>query len=114
MKNNPYILPKEVKPVRYNLELTPNFKDLTFNGNVVIDLDIIKDTKGIKLNAQDLDIIKAELRQKENFKVVKINYNKKYQTASLLFDNLIKKGKAILMIEFKGKVNESLHGLYKS
>ena len=71
-----YVLPKNVKPLKYELELKPNFKDLTFNGKVVIDLDIIKDTKEIKLNAQDLEIVKAELRQKEIFKVVKINYNK--------------------------------------
>lgn len=108
---NPYILPKEVKPVRYNLEITPNFKDLTFTGKESIELKILKDTKEISLNIKDLEITSAKIK---NNKLKKILHNKKYQKVTFFFNKTIKKGSSILYLEFKSKIREDLRGFYKS
>ena len=105
---NPYILPKEVKPIEYNLELTPNFSNLTFTGKETIGLKILKKTKKITLNANSLKITKAEI--KDN-KIKNISYNKKYQTITFNFNKEIKNN---LYIEFKGNISKALHGFYKS
>ena len=111
---NPYILPRGVVPIRYSLELTPNFEDLAFIGREDIEIEIVKNTKKFVINSKDLVIINAQIIQNKANKIIKINYNKKYETVSFLSKNMIKKGKALLKLEFKGKISEGLHGLYKS
>jgi len=55
------ILPGNVIPRHYDLTLDPNFKDYTFAGDVVIDLDVVEDTKAISLNTLELDIHSTEI-----------------------------------------------------
>jgi hypothetical protein len=33
-------LPKNVTPINYNVELQPNLVDFTFNGKIVIDVNV--------------------------------------------------------------------------
>ncbi len=107
---NPYVLPKEVIPLRYTLELTPDFKSLNFSGKENIEINILKNTNKINLNSQNIKITKAEIKNNE---LKKISYNQKYQTATFTFKNKIK-GKISLYLEFNGKIREDLRGWYKS
>ena len=50
------ILPANVIPRHYNLTLEPDFKNLTYEGTVVIDLDVAEDSDSIALNTLDLKI----------------------------------------------------------
>ena len=106
---NPYVLPKEVVPLKYELELTPNFKNLTFTGKETVEINVLKNINKIALNAQNLKITKAEIK---NSKLKNISYNKKYQTATFMFNNKIK-GKINLYLEFNGKIREDLRGCIK-
>jgi aminopeptidase 2 len=50
------ILPANVIPRHYDLTLEPNFKDFTYDGHVIIDLDVVEDTTSISLNTLELKI----------------------------------------------------------
>lgn len=50
------LLPTNVVPHHYQLELEPDFDKFTFNGKVVIDLDVVTDSSSITLHALDLEI----------------------------------------------------------
>jgi aminopeptidase 2 len=50
------ILPGNVVPKHYDLTLEPNFKDFTYEGHVIIDLDVVEDTTSISLNTLELKI----------------------------------------------------------
>ena len=50
------ILPANVVPRHYNLTLEPDFKKFTFQGTVIIDLDVVEDSTSISLNTLDIDI----------------------------------------------------------
>ncbi len=50
------ILPANVIPRHYNLTLEPDFKNLTYEGHVIIDLDVVEDTNAISLNNLELKI----------------------------------------------------------
>ena len=47
------VLPKNVKPLHYDLTLEPNFETFEYEGKVVINLDVVEDTKSISLNTID-------------------------------------------------------------
>lgn len=50
------VLPANVIPRHYQLELEPDFDKFTFNGKVVIDLDIAEDSSSITLHSLEIDI----------------------------------------------------------
>lgn len=50
------ILPANVIPKHYDLTLEPDFKKLTYEGTVIIDLDVAEDSESISLNTLDLKI----------------------------------------------------------
>ncbi len=50
------ILPANVIPRHYDLTLEPDFEKLTYEGTVVIDLDVVEDSDSISMNTLDLKI----------------------------------------------------------
>ena len=57
----PTQLPRTAIPSHYAIEVTPHAAALTFDGKVAIDLQVIKPTRELVLNALDLDIAQATL-----------------------------------------------------
>lgn len=55
------LLPANVIPRHYNVTLEPDFKKLTFDGTVVIDLDVVEDSKSISLHTLELDIHSSKI-----------------------------------------------------
>lgn len=55
------LLPANVIPRHYHVTLEPDFKKLTFDGTVVIDLDVAEDSKSISLHTLELDVHTAKI-----------------------------------------------------
>lgn len=55
------LLPANVIPRHYHVTLEPDFEELTFEGTVVIDLDVAEESKSIALHALELDIHNAKV-----------------------------------------------------
>lgn len=55
------LLPANVIPRHYHVTLEPDLKKLTFDGTVVIDLDVAEDSKSISLHTLELDIHSAAI-----------------------------------------------------
>ena len=50
------ILPGNVVPTHYDLTVEPNFTKLTYEGSLIIDLDVAEDSTTIELNTLEIDI----------------------------------------------------------
>lgn len=55
------LLPANVVPRHYDLTLEPNFDKLTFDGTVVIDVDVVDESTSIAVNTLELDIHSAKV-----------------------------------------------------
>ena len=102
-----------VKPINYDLEFEPNFKNFTFSGKEIIDIKIPSQTNQIKLDAAELKIKNCYVVSKNETIKVNTKLNEKKE------ELLIKLGKKItglakLHIEFTGILNDRLLGFYKS
>lgn len=53
------LLPANVVPRHYHVTLETNFDKFTFDGTVVIDLDVEEDSNSIKLHTLELDLHKT-------------------------------------------------------
>jgi len=54
-------LPETVKPVLYDVHLTPNFETFKFEGHLVITCNVIETTSTIVMNSAELEIKSAKV-----------------------------------------------------
>ncbi|KAF1914902.1 peptidase family M1-domain-containing protein [Ampelomyces quisqualis] len=111
------VLPTNVKPVHYDLTLEPNFDDFTYEGNVVIDLDVNEDTTSISLNTNELKIHSSKVTSSGQVisESPTVSHDGDSQTTKVSFDQTISKGsKAQLTMAFSGILNDNMAGFYRS
>jgi aminopeptidase 2 len=111
------VLPKNVKPVHYDLTLEPDFEKFTYEGTVTIDLDVAEDTTSISLNTNELTIHSAQVSEgdKTVSESPKVSTDHDTQTTKFSFDQTIPGGsKAKLTIVFSGILNDNMAGFYRS
>lgn len=111
------VLPTNVKPVHYDLTLEPNFEKFTYDGTVVIDLQVNEDTDFISLNSNEIDIHSAVVSSKGAVVEAKpeISINKDNQVATIKFNQAISAGSdAQLKLTFTGILNDNMAGFYRS
>ncbi|PGH27998.1 hypothetical protein AJ80_00253 [Polytolypa hystricis UAMH7299] len=114
---NREILPANVKPLHYDLTLEPDFEKYTFEGTVLIDLDVVENTKSITLNAVDLQIHSTTVSA-DGVVVASnptVTFDNDKHTATVSFDQVIPAGsKAQLRQAFTGTLNDNMAGFYRA
>ncbi|KAK5991684.1 YscII [Cladobotryum mycophilum] len=113
------LLPTNVVPQHYHVTLEPDFDKLTYNGTVVIDLDVAEDSSSISLNTLELDIHSAKLSSAGQVvsSTPSITYDVKTQVSKFEFagaHSLAKGSKVQLSIDFTGQLNDKMAGFYRS
>jgi aminopeptidase 2 len=111
------VLPKNVKPLHYDLTLEPNLKTFKYEGTVSIELDVVEDTKSISLNTLELDILETTITVggKTISSSPKLQYDEDSQTTKIEFEETIPAGqKAVLYHKFSGNLNDNMAGFYRS
>ncbi|QUC19046.1 uncharacterized protein UV8b_03287 [Ustilaginoidea virens] len=111
------LLPANVVPRHYHLTLEPDFKKFTFDGTVVIDLDVEEDSSSVSLHTLQLDIHSAKVSS--NGQAISsspnISYDEPKQVSKFEFEGTLPKGsKAQLEINFTGQLNDKMAGFYRS
>ncbi|KAF2178505.1 hypothetical protein K469DRAFT_695310 [Zopfia rhizophila CBS 207.26] len=111
------VLPTNVKPVHYDLTLEPDFDKFTYEGKVVIDLDVAEDTSSISLNTNELKIHSTTVSSGKQVisSSPDVSYNEDTQTTKVSFKDTIPAGsKATLTQTFTGTLNDNMAGFYRS
>ncbi|HLF04458.1 MAG TPA: M1 family metallopeptidase, partial [Dehalococcoidia bacterium] len=113
--NDTFTLPATVRPSKYRLTLTPDLDHFTFTGQVSIDVDILRRTQEIVLNAEELQLQSAALvRPRSRSTPTQITPDSARETVTLDFGKALSPGKARLDLEFTGQLNDQLRGFYRS
>ncbi|KAB8302634.1 hypothetical protein EYC80_006002 [Monilinia laxa] len=111
------ILPANVIPRHYDLTLEPDFKKSTYEGTVIIDLDVAEDTTSISLNTLELEIHSTKITSGSEVisSTPDVTYNENDQTTKVAFKETIPQGtKAQIEIKFTGQLNDKMAGFYRS
>src|SRR5690348_533538 len=90
----PTQLPRTAVPHHYTLTVTPHAERLTFDGNVAIDLEVIKPTPALVLNAADLSFASATLTPARGGPRLngRVTVDDKAQTATITFPSTLVPG----------------------
>ncbi|CAB1319877.1 unnamed protein product [Coregonus sp. 'balchen'] len=109
-------LPASVRPVNYDLSLTPNLTSMTFTGRTIINMIIQHDTKRIVLHSSELNIIKATFQVGEGKSVeVKVLEYKPWQQIAVSFPEDLKAGQVcVLTLDYAANLSHTYDGLYNS
>ena len=116
------VLPDNVRPVHYDLTLTPNFDDFTFAGEVDIAVRMAPGTTEIVLNCAEIDIKSAAVSWSDSDgdhaqSAAGIAYDGDAETATISIagapaGGLV--GNQHLRMSYTGELNDKLRGFYRS
>ncbi len=111
-----YRLPTNVRPVKYDLTLTPDLSAFTFAGEETISIEVDEAVSSIAVNAIELDIleVQATLADGTTLSAQSISLDEEMETATFAFGQDIPAGAASLYIRFNGTLNDQLRGFYRS
>ena len=110
-------LPKNVKPLNYNLTIEPDLQALTFKGRVAIELVILQATDKITLHSLDLDLSDVCLSVSGQIPASPIRTDHCAETETVTFafaKTLQAKVGALLQIKFSGVLQNGVAGFYRA
>lgn len=116
-------LPRSILPVKYNIKLLPFIFEgnFTFNGDVSIVVQVTETTNNITLHAADLFIINTEvLTMNEDgvdssLMIIGQSNDTEKQFHTIHLKNDLKSGEHYrINMSFVGRLNDDLHGFYRS
>lgn len=110
-------LPLTIIPSKYVLTLAPDLEAHAFEGEEMIHITLLKAAKQIVLHSKELDIETVSItfgKSKTPVFASAIGYDEKNETVTFAFDQTIPEGFAILNIVFRGILNNSMRGFYRS
>ena len=106
-------LPRGVRPLHYDIAITPDAKNASFSAQVAIDLEITAPTNSITLNATELKFARATLAPKSGaVQEAKIAVNDEAQTATFTFARPLQRGRYKLALDYSGAIGTQAVGLF--
>ena len=111
---NKALLPKLVRPIRYEVKLDIDLNDFKYAGSQNVELEIINETKSFEVNAIDIEIVSASLINEDTKVNLNFKYMKDLERISFTADKNISVGKYTLKLEFNSTITNDLKGFYKS
>jgi puromycin-sensitive aminopeptidase len=116
-RRNDHRLPREVRPERYEIVLTPDLEAGTFGGEETVALSVEEATSRIVLNALDLEIASATLaRDVEGTDTLAgaVTLEPEAGRATIELPGPVEPGRWSLRLAFSGTLNDKLRGFYRS
>jgi puromycin-sensitive aminopeptidase len=107
---NPYRLPQNARPDRYDIRLRPDLANATFTGTETIELAVTEGSDELVLNAIELTLGQVTL----DTRVMSVEYEPDTERVRISDGSPISPGDHTLSITFDGILNDKLHGFYRS
>ncbi|KAF9910537.1 hypothetical protein EC991_006355 [Linnemannia zychae] len=112
---NRVVLPTNVTPSHYTLNIVPDFTEFTFAGTVAIDLTIHEATKTVSVNTKDLTLKSSAIEiDGKTIEPASSAFDEHRDTTTFTFDSELPKGAAVLRITYDGILSDKMAGFYRS
>ena len=113
---NPYRLPRDVHPVRYDILIEPDLEAARFVGEVSIDAKVHASIGSVTLNAAELECTDATLRQGDRTVGADISFDPDTERMMLrpADGSRLEPGDLRIACAFAGVLNDQLRGFYRS
>ena len=105
-------LPKDIVPRSYQIYLEPNIEALVTDGVESIEIEVLKPTGHIVLNAVDTEIGAAKIAIGDRKEELTPQFDSNQQTVSFELANILQPGLYTLSFKFQSRIGEQPHGLF--
>ncbi len=105
-------LPQGVVPQHYDLTFTPNLEKATFTAEETIDVELLKRTSAVTLNAAELEIQEAGITQADKTQPSQVTFQPEKEQVTLAVPSQLEAGPARIHLKFSGVLNDKLRGFY--
>ena len=112
MATTPGKLPKDIIPRAYSIHLEPNTDGLVTAGSESIEVEVIKPTDRIVINAVDTEFSQARLSGSDGSEELTPQIDSKAETVTFQTKSLLQPGSYQLSLAFQSKITEQPHGLF--
>jgi aminopeptidase N len=112
MATAPGKLPKDIIPRAYVIHLEPNTDSLVTVGSESIEVEVLKPTDRIVINAVDTDISRASLSGAHTSEELTPQIDSKAETVTFQTKTSLEPGSYQLSLTFQSKITEQPHGLF--
>ncbi|KAM9810926.1 leucyl-cystinyl aminopeptidase [Neosynchiropus ocellatus] len=111
-----YRLPRSIRPLNYDLILSPDFEFMTFSGRTVINILVLHNTKRVVLHSADHNFTKATFQVEDRHpRNVSILVYKPRQQIAIKFPEELKTGqRCVLTLEYVAYLSNAYDGFYNS
>lgn len=111
-----YRLPENVIPSKYTILLEPLLLEDTFNGNVVIDVDVVEETDTITFHAVEITFVETKVLNSNNeeIEIVEESVEEDRDFRILHFGSKLAVGAYTIKISYVGELNGHNDGFYRS
>ncbi|MFL6674619.1 MAG: M1 family metallopeptidase [Massilia sp.] len=106
-------LPKDVVPLQYAAHLVPDLEANAFRGTETVDIEVLKATSSLMLNADNMEIDGASLSGKGlgQLRLTPV-LDRQQQTLSFALDQPLAPGRYRLALQFRGLINREPRGMF--
>ncbi|MCL1634148.1 M1 family metallopeptidase [Luteimonas sp. SX5] len=108
-------LPRDVRPVRYDVAVVPHAEKLAFDGKVTITLEVLEPTDKIVLNAVDMTFSSVKLAPASGtaaYPAPQVKIDAQAQTATFSVPQPLPVGQYKLSMDYTGKIGTQANGLF--
>ncbi|TWI01094.1 aminopeptidase N [Luteimonas cucumeris] len=108
-------LPRDVRPVHYDVAVVPHADKLSFDGKATITVDVLAPTPSITLNAVGMEFASAQLKPvagTATYPAPQVKLDEKAQTATFVFAQPLPAGQYQLTLDYTGKIGTQANGLF--
>src|SRR5258706_1706781 len=105
-------LPQGAVPDHYDLHLTPNLSNETFQGEERIEMRLLQPTASITLNAAEIQFIATTITAGGSTQPATVTLDPNRETATFTVARPLPAGAATLAIRYSGMLNDQLRGFY--
>lgn len=110
----------QFQPEHYDLELVPDIQNMRFSGTVTITGNKVgRPAKRLSFHQKDLKVgevkvVRHDKKGDRPLSVDRINNHSSYDELRLHFTEMVYPGRYTLTMNFEGKLQDSMHGIYVS
>jgi aminopeptidase N len=105
-------LPKDVFPKVYVIRLEPNSESLETAGSESVEIQVLRPTDRIVLNAVDTEISRATLSSSSGLEELTPQVDSQAETVTFQTKAPLQSGTCQLVLTFQSKISEQPHGLF--
>lgn len=112
MNSTHYRLPRDVLPQAYHICLHASPRRKQFSGTLTLQARVLAECASIELNARALKVKNIRASQRLGAFEGRVIVHPQRETVELVWDKTCRKGPIEITLEFAGKLNPGMHGLY--